>query len=282
VFEVDLAAAAVRREGRQVRVRGKPFDILVILLEQLPDGHAVRGVSRLWLEWDPDGAEKDLRRAITLNASCAQAHQYLSTVLTVQRRLDEAIASARRAAQLDPLSPALGTTLGYRLYYAGRYDAALEEFARAIELAPEFISALAGQAQTFRELGQAAESFAALQRAVSVAGERSSPQAHLAYAEATRGRRDEARKIQRSLQELAGTRYVAPYDLALVAAGLGDGAAVRSHLERAFADRSGWMLFVPLEREFAPFLEELPDLLGQVRPSEASERADQRAKGLRP
>src|SRR5688500_12584496 len=34
VFEVDLASAEVRRDGRQIRVRGMPFDILVSLLER--------------------------------------------------------------------------------------------------------------------------------------------------------------------------------------------------------------------------------------------------------
>lgn len=231
---------------------------------QLADGYAVRGMARLWLEWNPAEAERDLRRAIALNDSFAQAHQYLSTVLTVQGRAEEAIAAARRAALLDPLSPVSGTTLAYRLYYARRYEEALKEFARVTELAPEFASARLGEAQAYRELGRAAESYAASRRAASVAGGRTYLQAHLAYAEARRGRLDEARRILRELQDLAGTRYVAPYDLALVAAGLGDRAAVRTHLERAFADRSGWMLFVPLEREFAPFHDELSDLLARV------------------
>ena len=34
VFEVDLTTAALRREGLQVRLRGKPFDILVLLLDR--------------------------------------------------------------------------------------------------------------------------------------------------------------------------------------------------------------------------------------------------------
>src|SRR5262245_32578460 len=32
-FEVDLASASLRREGLEVRLRGRPFDILLLLLE---------------------------------------------------------------------------------------------------------------------------------------------------------------------------------------------------------------------------------------------------------
>jgi TolB-like protein/DNA-binding winged helix-turn-helix (wHTH) protein/Flp pilus assembly protein TadD len=234
---------------------------------ELPDGYAVRAMCRLWFEWNPAAAEQDLRRAISLNPSFTQGHQYLSTVLTVQGRADEAIAAARKAAQLDPLSPVSGTTLAYRFYYAGKYDEALKEFGRTIEIAPEFASARLGEAQAYRELGRPAESLAALQRAAPFSGGRTYLQAHLAYAQAVNGHKDEARKILDGLHDLAATRYVSPYDLGLIAAGLGDRTAVRAHLERAFAERSGWMMFVGIEREFAPYLEDLAGLLKQVRPA---------------
>jgi TolB-like protein/DNA-binding winged helix-turn-helix (wHTH) protein/tetratricopeptide (TPR) repeat protein len=232
---------------------------------QLADGYAVRGLTRLWLEWDAHGAEDDLRRAIALNASLAQAHQYLSTALLVQRRTEEAIAAAQRAVQLDPLSPTAGTTLGYRLYYARRYDEALKQFGRVIELAPAFASAWLGRAQAHRELGKGAESFEALTRAAGMTRGRSYIQAHLAYGEARRGRHDEARRILAGLQALSATEYVAPFNFALVAAGLGDRDGVRAHLERAAADRSGWMVFVPFEPEFEPFRSGLADLVPGLR-----------------
>ena len=101
------------------------------------------------------GAEDDIRHAIALNPSDALAHRYLSTVLVATGRAEDAVASARRALQLDPLSPASGTTVGYRLYYAGHFDAALREFDRALEGAPDYASAWIGKAQAYRALGQA-------------------------------------------------------------------------------------------------------------------------------
>ncbi|MGH9371434.1 MAG: winged helix-turn-helix domain-containing tetratricopeptide repeat protein [Vicinamibacterales bacterium] len=159
---------------------------------ELSDGYAVRGMTRLWLDWNPASAERDLRRAIALNASFAQAHQYLSTVLVVQQKMEDAIESARRAAELDPLSPVSMTTMGYRLYYAGRYNEALAEFTRALAAAPDFASARIGESQVYRAMGRSADSLAAVERAVPVAGGRTFVRAHLAYAQAKAGRRGAA------------------------------------------------------------------------------------------
>jgi TolB-like protein/DNA-binding winged helix-turn-helix (wHTH) protein len=231
----------------------------------LPDGYAVRGMIRLWLQWDPDAAREDLAKAFALNASSAQAHQYLSTVSTVQRRFDEAVEESRRSAALDPLSAVAGTTLGYRLYYAGRFDEAAREFTRALELGPEFASAWLGLAQARRELGLAAAAREAITKAEQFAGGRDYIEAHLGYVEARAGEVARARERLQALRARAATRYVSPYHLALVAAGLGDGDAVKAEIARAIADRSGWLMFVPLERELQPYQEILKPVLEQVR-----------------
>jgi TolB-like protein/DNA-binding winged helix-turn-helix (wHTH) protein/Tfp pilus assembly protein PilF len=231
----------------------------------LPDGYAVRGMIRLWLQWDPEAAGQDLGRALALNASFAQAHQYLSTVYTVQRRFDDAVEEARRSAALDPLSAVAGTTLGYRLYYAGRFEEAAREFTRALELSPEFASAWLGLAQTRRELGLAAAALEAVTKAEQFAGGRDYIEAHLGYAEASAGDVKRATERLRALRTRASTRYVSPYHLALLAAGLGDGDMVKAEIAQAVADRSGWLMFVPLERELLPYLGTLKPVLEQVR-----------------
>jgi TolB-like protein/DNA-binding winged helix-turn-helix (wHTH) protein/Tfp pilus assembly protein PilF len=242
----------------------RPRDVLAKALDsarraieldpRLSDGYAVRGMARLWLDGDVRGAEEDLRQAIALNASAALAHQYLSTVLIVSGRNDDAVASARRGLQLDPLSPSSGTTVAYRLYYAGRFEEALHEFDRAIEGTPDYTSAWIGKAQAYRALGRARESRAALAAAERRSGGRTYVRAYRAYSLGVDGELAEARAIQAELSALAATRYVSPFNFALMAAGLGDGAEVRRQIARLAADGSGWTVFVPIERELAPFL----------------------------
>ena len=220
---------------------------------RLPDGYAVRGMSRLWLEGDLKGAEDDLRHAITLNASYAMAHRYLSTVLVVTGRAVEAVAAARRALQLDPLSPASGTTVAYRLYYAGDFAGALREFERAIEFAPDYASAWIGKAQTHRALGQPEKAREAVIAASPRAGGRSYVTAYRAYSLALDGDTAGARAVLEELEALAKTRYVSPFNFALIHAGLRDEEAVRRYLAQVVADGSGWAGFIPLERELLPF-----------------------------
>ena len=45
----------------------------------------------------------------------------------------------------------------------------------------------------------------------------------------------------------ARARYISPYDIAVIHAGLGDSAAAITHLQAAHADRSPWMVFLPVD-----------------------------------
>lgn len=242
----------VLRQAREAAKRAIELD------PRLPDGYAVRGLSRLWLDGDIRGAEDDLRKAISLNGSNALAHQYLSTVLIVSGRPDDAIASARRALALDPLSPTSGTTVAYRLYYAGQFPAALDEFQRALELSPDFGSAWLGRAQTLRAMGRVREAQAALDGAEQRAGGRTYMRAYRAYALGIAGDAAGARAIQAEITRLAATQYVSPFNFALMAAGLGDRAEVQRQVARLATDGSGWSVFAPLERELQMGGDRLP------------------------
>src|SRR4029078_4900077 len=91
--------------------------------------------------------------------------------------------------------------------------------------------------------------------------------AHLGYGYAAAGDRMRAQAIAEELEAEGPARYVAPYHLALIAAGLGDTAVAVRWLERAYRDRSGWMMFLPIEPEFQKIKEapEVQRLLTSIR-----------------
>jgi TolB-like protein/DNA-binding winged helix-turn-helix (wHTH) protein len=233
-----------------------------------PEAHAVMGLVRLDYQWDRAGSERELKQAIELNPSFAQAHQYYSTTLTTMGRFDDAIREARRAMELDPLSAPATTTLGIRYLYAGRFTEATAQFTKTIAENPEFAVAHWGLAQCLRRSGDTVRELDELRRAVDLSGKSAYMRAHLAYGLAAAGDSQQATAIRRELEAEGRDGYQAPYHIALIAAGLDDRDGLNRALERAFTDRSGWMMFLPVEPEFERVRQtpEFKRLLARVMP----------------
>jgi TolB-like protein/DNA-binding winged helix-turn-helix (wHTH) protein/Tfp pilus assembly protein PilF len=242
-WEVERPAALMTK-AREAALRTQQ------LAPDLPEGFVVRAMVRFNAEWDVRGAERDLLRAIELNPSLSQAHQYYSSLLTTMNRPDEAIASARLARDLDPLSPTANTTLGVRLYYAGRYEEAIAQFRRTLEVTPAFAVAHWGIGESLRELGRLPDAIAALERAVALSGSSTYMPAWLGHAVALANQHDRALAIDRDLEARSAREYVSPFHRALIRLGLGDEERTMDWLEKAYADGSAWMVYLPAEPEF--------------------------------
>src|SRR6516165_6900443 len=59
------------------------------------------------LVFDWKGTEREFRQAIALNPNYAFAHDQYALMLAQLGRFDEAVTESMRAAELDPLSPAI-------------------------------------------------------------------------------------------------------------------------------------------------------------------------------
>jgi TolB-like protein/tetratricopeptide (TPR) repeat protein len=108
-------------------------------LELAPDmaaAHASYGYFLLLRDRDWEGAERELRLAISLDPSYPTAHHWLSDLLAFSERFDEAEAEERRALELDPLSFISNFTLGHRFYWRGEIEAAIPHYERTIGLHP--------------------------------------------------------------------------------------------------------------------------------------------------
>jgi TolB-like protein/DNA-binding winged helix-turn-helix (wHTH) protein/Tfp pilus assembly protein PilF len=233
------------------------------------EAHAVLSMVKLDYDWDRAAAEREALEAIRLNPNSVQAHQYYSAVLTTMNRPDDAIREARRALELDPLSATAGTTLAIRYWYAGRIDDARTQFLKTLDVNPEFGVAHWGLAQVYRARGDTAKELEELRRAAALSGNSAYMRAHLAYGLANSGDRARALSIQRELEAEGRERYVSPYHFALIAVGLGDKDQMMVWLQRAYDDRSGWMVFLPVEPEFERVrnLPAFKALLDRVSPS---------------
>jgi tetratricopeptide (TPR) repeat protein len=217
-------------------------DQAIALAPRHADALTVRALSRLDLEGDRAGA------------SLARGHLYYSSILAATGRFDGAVREAEAAHALDPLNPGTGTTLGIPLYSAGRYQDALTALGRVLDTDPDFAPAQVGRGQALRELGQIAASIDAFDKAVAAGDGSTYYDARLAHAYAIGGREQDARTVLSRLEDAARQRYVSPFHFALVHAGLRDEAEVMTWLRRCRDDRSGWISWLGVEREFSAVL----------------------------
>ena len=105
--------------------------------DSLPEPHATMG-PLLVLEMKYDQAERELKRAISLNPDYSTAHLWYAFYLRVVGRLSEGLKENARACELDPLSTLNMWHYSISLFYAGRIDEAITICQRAVELEPSF------------------------------------------------------------------------------------------------------------------------------------------------
>jgi TolB-like protein/Tfp pilus assembly protein PilF len=114
----------------------------VALDGDLPQAHwaVARVYSRKRL-FDGDRAIASLRKAIDLDPNYADGHAFLSTVLVFVGRAEEALGHVETAMRLNPHFPFwYYYALGASQFMLTRYDAAIESFEKAIERNPAWTS----------------------------------------------------------------------------------------------------------------------------------------------
>jgi TolB-like protein/Tfp pilus assembly protein PilF/tRNA A-37 threonylcarbamoyl transferase component Bud32 len=111
-------------------------------LELAPDlgaAHAAMGsVHAAHRDWD--GANREFQQALHLDPKDASSHYFYSyTVLVPQKRYDEAIQEIQRAVELEPASLAINANYGGTFTIAKRYPEAKAQLDRAMALDPNFV-----------------------------------------------------------------------------------------------------------------------------------------------
>src|SRR5206468_2163580 len=103
--------------------------------ESLAEAHTPLGCVAGVFDWDFTLAEKEFRRAISLNPNYPTAHQwYAGVVLAEMGRHSESVAEIKRALELDPLSLPINAQFGQILYLTGRNAQAIEQLKRTLEI----------------------------------------------------------------------------------------------------------------------------------------------------
>lgn len=200
----------------------------------LAEAHLAVGMYRLYYEWDIEGAERALERAIEINSSLTEAHYHLAWLYEMlgPGREEASLVQGERTRALDPLSPFMLGWLAVQYRDACRLEEALVIAREAIRVAPEFPIGWLALGEIYADLGEFDE-------AIEAHGHLADHPAwswEIATSYAAAGLEDRALEIARQL-EAAGAP---PWPLALIHARLGDAEAALHWVAQAELARLPW------------------------------------------
>jgi eukaryotic-like serine/threonine-protein kinase len=218
----------------------------------LAEAHAALGYIHLVYDWDGPAAALALKRALELNPTLATARLNYAAYLTTLGRNEEAVREARRAVDLDPLSiraHTLGTVL---LLFTRRYAEAAELARKGLEFEPNSGFTLAFHGVALAEQGRFDEAVANMERAAQLDNSLTvlALQAHVL---AVAGRRADAQRILRRIENAARHQYFCPYEIATVYVSLGDQEKAYRLFRKGTEEHADCMAWLGVEPWIDPF-----------------------------
>ncbi len=214
---------------------------------ELAEARASLGFVRLHYDRDWESAERELRTAIQLRPGAQVAHRWYSFSLSAMGRHQEAFAEMERAREISPQSPVLATAVANVLFLAGRYDDAIAQCRKAMELDAGAVSAHTVLRWCYEKKGMHREALAAFEQERIFAGDTATTHLKRASVLAAVGRNDEAHSVLREVLERRAQQWVSPYEIAIVYCWLGDYDNAFSWLAQAEREHAVGFTFVRVD-----------------------------------
>ena len=165
---------------------------------ELADAHTSLAFIHWLYDWDWAAADREFRKAIELKPSYVLAHHWRGLFLGEMGHFNEAEAELQKALEYDPLSAPVYSDYGRVLYWARRYDEALEKYRRASDMNPSFGSMGLERELLYEQMGR----FDDWEASVELGGDAETREAYRKH-----GRRGLWRVWNQRLARLPGANY---------------------------------------------------------------------------
>ena len=219
--------------------------------DSLAEAHtSLAMVHEAW-EWDWPAAEQEYKRALQLNPNYATARQWYAMFLVAQKRFPEAEAQIQQATQLDPLSPIITMAVGEVYNWEGKYERAIAEYKKALELNPDFAGAWGNLTDLYQQAHRYDEAMDAEVKSQELQGNHALAQAlRSAYA---RGGYDALLRVelQDHLRRRAAGEFIDALSVASFYAALGQNDTALEWLRKGYAEHSSGMLYLAVSPDLA-------------------------------
>src|SRR5438034_7317096 len=158
-----------RTPGKEAYPKAEAAGVKALEIDdKLAEAHIALANVRVWHKW-AKAAEPEFKRGLELNPNYSTGHQWYSIYLSVVGRHDEAILEMEKAKELDPFSIIINTELGCPYLYSRRYDRAIEYFTEALEMDSNFPFAHFALAEAYDRTGRFNEALAEHEKAIDLA-----------------------------------------------------------------------------------------------------------------
>jgi len=231
------------------------------LNERDAEAHCYLSEAKRVLHWDPNGAERELKRALEIDANSSSAHLFSANLHLCSGDVDEVPREMHEAERLDPLSSIVSDLQAGLYVNLDRLDDALSAAKRTLTIDPNYIYVEPTLARVYREQGKLDDALAIYLKAREMTHE---PTAGLAITYARLGRVSEARRVLQQRIDKANRSYVAGEQIATVFVALDDHDEAFRWLNRAVDEHSANI--ISTRRELRPLHSDarFPELLRRM------------------
>jgi TolB-like protein/Tfp pilus assembly protein PilF len=255
---VSLASAycALARLGiapsRRALPRVKASAERALELEDLAEARTALAFYHFLYEHDCNAAEANLVRALAVDPRCSVALGGYAQLLSALGKHEDAIGLMRRAYDVDPFSSYTGVMLGWALYYARDYEAALSQLKHVADMGSSLWIGHTTAGMVLERLQRMEEAVAEFRLAVEQSDQSSLAKAHLAYGLARSGDRAGANEILNGLLNVRKRHFFSAYWIAAIYVALNEPAPALKWLDLAVEERCSWIVFLREDANFTP------------------------------
>ena len=235
----SIAYPAARRAAEQA----------LALDPTLADAHAARGSALFSFDWKFAEGRREIERAVAIDPRSFIVLLSQLSMYVALSQPDSVLLVLTRGLESDPLSPLNALLMGRFYGIVGRYDEAIEQYRRVVELAPPLAPfALLPIADAQIALGRKDDGENTLAQVRGMLP----PPMHflLASGEAGLGHAKVARALLAQYESVAKQTYVRPELIATVYARLGDRDAAIAWLEKSFVAHSPYLFSLGVDKQW--------------------------------
>lgn len=224
-------------------------DKAVELDPKLAEGHAVRGLVKLYFDWEWSKAKEELKLALELNPADALVYHPYADCFLVEGHAEESLALVEKGAKLDPQSPLVVGPVAGHLGFLRRFDDQMVEARRFQKMFPDSIFGINFLRYALWHKGLYDEAMA--QYRLSWKEDREMLNAlNQGYARA--GPRGAMRGIAETLAARSKQGYGHLIEIAQYYARAGEADAAFQWLERAYRERAPFLAHLQADPDFDP------------------------------